>query len=668
MDSTTPVQAYSHFFPKARPMGDYPSKYTFTLITDHSHLDQVIESCTSSVIAVDTETTSLNHTTATIVGISFCFDKHVGYYIPLNHDSGNIDDLSLVYSKLSSFFQERKILFYNKRFDLRILESVNLPINFKHFDVQILVWQMDSNIKFPSLKWAEEHFLGWTVDTFEDLTASHSVEMLHPVAVCQYAATDALGTYHLYTRLSPSMNEHTVSLMLDNAALDIVKILEETPLSLDYVYLESILPAIDSTISTMKLDIFKLAGKVFNPNSPDQIGQVLLENGCAPDQRTKTGKISTGSEIISKIDHPLPKLLCEYSSLNKIRSSYITKLINEGKERGGKLHISHKTTDVPTGRIAAGSDSKNDFFAKINIMSIPKPKTFFYKPVPSTSSTSIVGYDFIPVGEKAGEGLVEGFSPDINIRRAFTAPEGYMWVSIDWNAQELRLPANFSREPVLVTPFLNNEDVHTNVAKAVFGDVITKKQRSAAKVLSFGLLYGGNAYTIREKLNCSIEEARDFVNLYEKSHRVLYAWKAAVIKKAKLQGYINTYYKRPRRLRSYFVSSDFKMVKFGERSTISSVIQGTASDILKKSLITIYREENSLFKDGTILFHPLVHDEINFLIRIDSVVPITMRIMKHMTVQEEGWAIPMTVEASFGKTWGDIYPFKLINSTFVPKT
>ena len=183
--------------------------------------------------------------------------------------------------------------------------------------------------------------------TFEELTEEQPVKYLPPDEVTQYASTDALGTFHLFEKLSRVMKSHKFALLLDNAALDVVKIIEETPLHLDVKYIESMLPAVDATLTEMRQKVFSLAGRAFNPDSPTEVGEVLLENGCAPEERTKTGKVATSSKVLDKIKHPLVETLIKYSSLSTVRGSYIVKLINEGRERESKLHISHKCTEAP---------------------------------------------------------------------------------------------------------------------------------------------------------------------------------------------------------------------------------------------------------------------------------------------------------------------------------
>jgi DNA polymerase-1 len=663
------VAPYAHFFPPVQKSIAYPSKYKFILVDTHEKLDMMINgpSARGQIFACDTETTSLDHTVAKIVGMSFCFDFSEAYYIPLRHDKGNIADTTGAEQKIKEMISGRNILYYNSRYDLRIIKAGGVYAPHRSFDVQLPVWNSDTNVKQTNLKWGMSHFLGWDVTTFEKMFGKMSIAMFSPEYVLSYAATDALGTYHLFFRLKELLGDEFKICYLDNDVLPIVSMIEETPLYIDVRYLRKLLPHIDATLIRMKHTLFRLnGGEVFNPASWQQVGRVLLKNGCAP-PLNKKGVIPTDIKTLIKINHPLTQALCVHSSLNKVRSSYIAKLIKQGDTKQGKLFISHKVCGAVTGRLAAGADKDNPFFSEVNIMSIPKAAVGFYRPSKSDGPRSLIGWDFEYVGSSQTElGLVEGFDPTLNVRSAFYAPVGYVWVSIDYATQEVRLPANFCREPVFVNAFLNREDIHREVAKAVFGSV-DKKKRSTAKAVTFAMLYGGTEYTIADRIGCPIEEAREYVQMYKAAHPILFRWFETTVRMAYRLGYVSTYYGRPRRLRHYLTSPDRGLRAFGERSAQNSPIQGTAADLLKIALIRIYNGERNAIDNSDLILYPLVHDEINFLCRVDKVLEIIPRVMKVMTIQEKDWVIPMEVEASFGHTWGTIFPFSYKDGVFSPK-
>jgi DNA polymerase-1 len=662
------VAPYAHFFPPVPRSTAYPSKYKFILVDTQEKLDKMIggPAAKGGVFACDTETTSLDHTVAKIVGMSFCYSFNEAYYVPLRHDKGNIEGVPSAELKIKEMMRDRNVLYYNSRYDLRIIKAGGVYAPHKSFDVQLPVWNADTNVKQTNLKWSMSHFLGWDVTTFDKMFGKMSIAMFSPEYVLSYAATDALGTYHLFYRLKELLGDEFKICLLDNEVLPIVSMIEETPLYIDVGYLRGLLPTIDSTISKMRHNLFALAKEPFNPGSYQQVGRILLKNGCAP-PLNKKGVLPTDIKTLIKIDHPLTRALCSHSSLNKVRTAYISKLINQGDAKEGKLFISHKVCGAVTGRLAAGADKENPFFSEVNIMSIPKAAVGLYRPSKSDGPHSLIGWDFEYVGSSSAEpGLVEGFDPKLNVRSAFYAPDGYLWVSIDYAAQEVRLPANFCQEPVFVKAFLNHEDIHSEVAKAVFGSV-DKKKRKVAKTVTFALSYGGSEYTIADRVGCTLDEAREYVQMYIAAHPTLFRWFDATVRMAHKLGYVTTYYGRPRRLRHYLTSPDRGLRSFGERSAKNSPIQGTAADLLKIALIKIYKGERQAIDSSDLILYPLVHDEINFLCRTEKVLEIIPRVMKLMTIQEKDWVVPMEVEASFGHTWGNIFPFSYKDGIFVPK-
>lgn len=341
------VAGYQHYVPATPPGNDYPGKYRFELITTCDSLLAALSGM-GKFCAVDTETTGLNHTTEEMVGFSFAVDEAAGYYVPIKHFSGNVDDPGRALEIFRRALVGKQAFFYNKRFDLRMLERYGFdPRSFKHFDIQLLVWNCDTNISMPSLKWALTHFLGWRAATFEDLTGGMVLAAMPPADVAQYAATDALGLMHLYRRVGALMHDFKYPVLLDNEALDVIKVIEETPIHVDTAYLERMLPQVEAKLERIKLELFTMTGRVFNPDSPPQVVDVLVSNGCAPRDKTATGKISSGKKALANINHPLAKLLLKYRSLSTVRGSYVAKLLSEARRKDGKLYINHLACRVP---------------------------------------------------------------------------------------------------------------------------------------------------------------------------------------------------------------------------------------------------------------------------------------------------------------------------------
>lgn len=671
---------YPHFFAPAIDKGDYPRDYKFTLIETFDQYCYILElNKDAKEMALDTETTGLDHSQDKMIGFSFTFDGVEGFYVPIAHAGGNIDSIIKVLGRLSTFIRGKMVYYYNKRFDLRMMEKHGIDINEHNaFDVTCLVWLADTNIKMPSLKWAEKHFLGWDAPEFDEVFSAGAAQLTRPIDATQYACTDALGTFRLAKRLPSLIPECGFIARLDNKTLDVVKIIEETPLLIDREYLEKNLPLIDAKIRESLADLYRQAGRTFNPGSTAEVRQVLIENGCAPAEKTPKGMVSTRFEHIQRVKHPVADALIEWRHWDVLRRNFCQKLLDEANIKDGHININHLLFNVPTGRFSTGSSKRNPFFSRINIQAIIKSPPQFYKPNKLDNiNEGIYGWGMEPC-EEDDEGAVEGFKQEFNMRSAIVPPKDFLWVSIDYKAQELRLPANFSHEPVFLKAFLNNEDIHKVVAQETFKGVpYSNKIRKRAKIMNFGLMFLGNEWTIANQMNCPIEEAADYKDRYEKTHKTLYLWKKAVIKSARRNGYVKTYYGRPRRLRKWFASPNWRENAFGKRSAVNSVVQGTAADIMRIALIRIwdklYKKQGIKLKtlpesydNVDFLFHPLVHDEINFVVRISKLHEIVPKLIDLMTVQEKDWPVPMEVEVSLGDSWGNIIPFKLENGEFVP--
>ena len=293
-------------------------------------------------------------TEAEPVGFSFATDLSEAFYVPVGHVNNNIDDVQGAKLLLKSVLKGRRLLFYNKRYDLRILErcyGVDTS-QFSHFDIQLLVWLMDTNISMPSLKWAEDHFLGWSAVTYEDLVGSRSIALLDPEEVTTYAATDALGTLHLARKLSPFSKDFRFIYLLDNRALDVVKKVEETLIRVDRPYLESLIPLFDYEIQRLRELVYQLSGRYFVIDSPAQCSQVLVENGCSSGELTTQNKVSTSKKALARVKHPLVQAILEYRTVSRNKASYVEKILVESQKKGGGVRCNHLTFRVPTGRYA----------------------------------------------------------------------------------------------------------------------------------------------------------------------------------------------------------------------------------------------------------------------------------------------------------------------------
>lgn len=470
---------YVHFVPPAKKDPNFPSAYRFILIDSMDMLRSVLD-VEPTYASFDLETSGLNAEEDFIVGFTFSLDGRAGYYVPVRHFAPpNLgrESLDIIYDFMCKC---KKVFMYNARFDMRMMEYVDYKEKYykkdpmqkmytygydmskvNYFDVAVPVTLADSNIKYPSLKWAEKHFLGWEgVAEFEEtLGENANFYYLSPEDATFYAATDSLGTFNLAKVTIKFYKEARLSGEIDNQVLYPLMKYEEQTTKINYNHLEQVRMETEKRLKEIESEIYSQVGYQFVINSPKQKSDALQSMGISTGEFTKLGYMKTGKKQLDKLKDgfksrgeevpPVIDLLLEYSLLFKSFSAYLDPLIKYSREKGGRLRFSYKTGYAPTGRLASGTDKKNDFFAKINVQAIPKPNpTMWYYRKASDNPTGeypvICGFEFseTPFPDGPNDMWVEAARTKQNVRKSFEADEGFYWVSIDYNAQELRIPTN----------------------------------------------------------------------------------------------------------------------------------------------------------------------------------------------------------------------------------
>lgn len=721
---------YIHFVPPVKLNPRWPNEFRFVLVETVDHLRSIFQDFmpNKTMFALDFETSDLSPENGFIVGAAISFDGVTGYYIPINHydPTYNLGDeaLDMIYDYC---VQAARVFLFNVRFDFRFFEYHgykkelnNAPTRLgyvkydmskvKYYDVSVGVWNADTNIKMPSLKNSSLHFLGIKQQSFEEtLYGVSNFYYVDPQRAAFYGGSDAICTFLLAGTTLPYYKEAKHAGEIDNEMLYSLMHYENEKILLDSDHLLKIDTESKERLVELEKEIYQKADYVFSLNSPKQVAEVFQRAGLDTGKYTATGYMSTGIDLLENLDaevlanYPVVESYVEYKRLFKAHSSYIKVLKKEDDERG-YLRCNYKTQQVPTGRLASGADAKNSFFSEINIHSIPKPKPAMYYVVDlrdrslySKKEYIIMGYQFVPVNyhkvvnEETGEikkemvsgsglygasylGIIEGASNKLNVRNAFLplmskeeAPEDWLFLSIDYAAQEIRLPANFSLEPIWVEAFVHDEDIHKKVAMEVFAGDYNKEQRRRAKGVNFGILYGLTPQNFSTRYNTTLREAEEFFDKYKSALPKLFAWQARLQARARKLGTVYTYFSRPRRVKFYF---DNSQVGFGYRTISNSVVQGTASDILKISLIKLWKKAfNHKDYKNDVRFITNVHDEIDFAVRTSKIQEIFPILLDCMRFSLPEWPVVLEVEGSIGFSWGSILPFVYDKDTgkLVPK-
>lgn len=704
--STEDKNTYEHYVKPAHVMDNFEEVYKLEhrLIRSYDELYNFYknEFKPNTFFAWDTETSSLNAEQGVktgdlvegkIVGYSFTQDGHIGYYVPVSHP-----DYSLGYKALKIFYamicRSKLNLLYNCRFDMRFLEAMT-PEKYdytpeqdekiykfdlsgiKYIDVQNTVWLADTNVAMPSLKKSEKHFLGWNPPTFSETIGDESNFGYLPAEQgYRYASLDALATYHLFFKTEKYYTEAGAAAKLDNDLLYPLMRLENTPINVDHDYLQSMRGDVLKHLEDLKKYLFETAGREYNINSGRELVTIFQQLGIDTGKRTKTGIMETNIKAIegyvaSNGDSEYLNKLVEYKKLLKFDNSYLEKMLEMSEAENVAKHpirFCYFTNKVPTGRLASGTDGKNSYFSKLNFQSLPKPHSHNYHvhkatPEQIANGEDLCGYIFND-DPNGSLGLTEGQDPHLNVRKAFCPIDNdSVVVSVDMKAEELRLVANIYKEQTWIKAFNSGQDVHKSTACKIFGEEnYCKEARKKAKAASFGILYGASAYGFHNQFpDMTLEECEEFIEKFKAALPSIEAGQKASVRYAKKNGFVKTYFGRPRRVKYYLNHPDRSMRSFGERTVKNTAVQGAAGDCLKLMIIRLWKELFSKYPE--VKWVGSIHDEITYIIPKSILIDALKIIKKCQTIKLPDWPVQLDCDISIGKSFGELIPWFLDDET-----
>lgn len=457
--------------------------------------------------AFDTETTGLDPLAqdADLVGYSFSYDGKNGYYVPVNHmgyntlDENDTDYNEDEYFNLGTkafdlFYQKMqthsKTFLANMMFDYNYLEYVGAKHGYNwdmskcpYYDIFVGLFLADTNVPFPNLKKSEAQYLGWNRENFEATLGEYTNFAYVPIEMSyQYAGYDALGTYNLAPISLKFFKESGLSGKLDNEFLYVLTQFLKRGVRCDVELAKKTLKDQENRLVELQDEIWKIFGYQFNIGSGAQLSQALTSIGFDTGERTKSGAMKTGMYELTKANekrdepHPIVDLIIEYKTLAKSISSFAGKMVEEGERfKDNEIRYNYTTFRVPTGRLASSGDSKNKYFASINVQALPKPhsKMWYvhdYKPGDEIKEGDSVILDWRFSLVDKSDYMTEALDPHYSIRNMSLPDEGHYWVSMDYSAQELRAIANFSNIPFWKDTFINGGDLHERTAKMIWGE------------------------------------------------------------------------------------------------------------------------------------------------------------------------------------------------------
>lgn len=565
----------------------------------------------------DTETTSLNARTATLLGIGLAVEEGKAWYVDVVAFPGAL-------AILKPIFEDASIAKWGHhlKYDYHVLFHAGIVTEGMTFDTMVASYVLDSSRRNHSLDHLAFLEFGYTMQSIEELIGpkgknQKSMADVPVDDVVFYACEDVDMTLRLKNVYEQQLERAGLMNVLTDIDVPLIPVLaamEHAGVVLDVDYLKTMEVLVEKRLEELRQSIWKDAGTEFNVNSTKQLREVLFETLRINTEGIKKGKTgySTAVSELEKLRgrHPIIEKLFEYRELEKLRNTYIVPL-PQMVEDDGRVHTSYNQTVAATGRLS--SDKPN--------------------------------LQNIPVRTEMGR----------EIRKAFVAKRGYRLVAIDYSQIELRIAASLSRDPNLVAIFEAGGDIHTETAAKVYGippKDVSKEQRYSAKALNFGVLYGMGPFGFARDSGVTVAEAKEFIEAYMAEFTGLAAWIESAKEAARKKGYAATMLGRRRPLLD-ITASNFQVRAAAERMAVNMPIQGLNADMMKLAMIEILPMLTKKFPDSAMILQ--VHDELVFEVPtadVSTLVAAVAKIMEGVVELE----VPVVVEAKVGKRWGDMKP------------
>ena len=568
-------------------------------------------------VCFDTETTSLNPLEAKLVGIAFSWEAHKGFYIPFPDEQEKAQQLI---EKLRPFFENENIekIGQNLKYDIKVLHKYNLSVEGPLFDTMIAHYLINPDMRH-NMNILAETYLNYTPMAIEELIGKKgkhqkSMRSVSLEAITEYAVEDADITYQLAQHFKREMSDANTLNLFNSIEIPLIKVLASMELEgirLDVDFLKSLSLDLNNDIKTLEQNIFDKAGEVFNIASPKQLGVILFEKLKLVDKpkKTKTGQYSTAEDVLSFLakDHKIIRNILEYRGLAKLKSTYVDALPEQVLQSTGRIHTEYLQTVAATGRLSSINPNLQN----------------------------------IPIRTERGRQVRKAFVP---------RNEDYILLAADYSQIELRVIAALSEEETMIEAFKNGEDIHASTASRVFNvplSEVNREQRSNAKTVNFGIIYGVSAFGLSNQTDLSRTEAKALIDTYYATYPKLRAYIADQIDFARDNGYVKTISDRRRYLKD--INSRNAVVRgAAERNAVNAPIQGSAADIIKIAMINIYKNLNKGdFKSKMLL---QVHDELVFDVYNPELESIKSLIKTEME-NAYTMVVPLDVELDIGKNW-----------------
>ena len=568
------------------------------------------------VVCFDTETTSLNEMEAELVGMSFSYKKGLSYYVPVPE---NREEAMQVLEIFKPFFEKEDVLkvAHNLKFDYKVLKSHGVEIKGNMFDTMIAHYLLNPDGRH-GMDYLSEVYLNYKPVSIETIIGKKGKKQgnfrdADLLTQTNYAAEDADITFQLYELFAPQLKKEALEDLFYKVEMPLMEVLAKMELegvSLDEDWLKKESKDLENDLKNLEEKIFELSGEEFNMNSPRQLGEILFEKLQLDPKakKTKTGQYATSEDVLQKLvsKHDIIKYILEYRTYQKLKSTYVDALPTQIEKVDNRVHTNFSQTTAATGRLASVNPNLQN----------------------------------IPIRTLRGQ----------QIRGAFVADKGSKIISADYSQIELRLIAEISGEENMIKAFQDGEDIHASTAAKLFKipiDEVTKTQRSQAKTVNFGIIYGQGAFALADQTGLSRTEAKQLIDSYYATYPRLKEYMAEQVQKARQMGYVETILGRKRHLKD-INSNNFVVRAHAERNAVNAPIQGSAADIIKIAMIKIDNELDIQDLKTKMLLQ--VHDELLFESPIEEVETASKLIKIQMESAFET-KVPLLVEVGVGDNW-----------------
>jgi len=610
--------------PAATALGDYQC------ILEQAQFDVWLKKLRNAeLIAFDTETTGLDAQKAQLVGLSFAVKAGEAAYIPVAHSYMGVPtqlDRDAVLQALKPILEDpnKAKVGQHAKYDINILANASTPIAVQGvaFDTMLESYVLDSTATRHDMDSLALKYLDHSNIRFEDIAGKGAKQLtfdqIDLAQAAPYAAEDADVTLRLHQHLWAKLSvEPSLAKVLQEIEMPLVPVLariERQGALVDANLLGLQSNELGEKLVSLERQAFEIAGEEFNLASPKQLGVILYEKlGLPVLSKTAKGQASTAEAVLAELaeqDFELPKVLMQYRSLSKLKSTYTDRLPEQINPRTGRIHTSYHQAVAATGRLSSTDP---------NLQNIPI---------------------------RTAEGR--------RIRQAFVAPKGYKLLAADYSQIELRIMAHLAKDESLLDAFRHGRDVHKATAAEVFGvplDQVTSDQRRSAKAINFGLIYGMSAFGLAKQIGCDRKQAQAYIDVYFARYPGVLAYMERTREQASEQGFVETLFGRRLYLPDIHAKNQ-ALRKGAERTAINAPMQGTAADIIKRAMVTVDNWLSESGLDAKVILQ--VHDELVLEVREDLVEHVREQI-KPLMGNAAALDVPLLVEVGVGDNWDEAH-------------